>query len=264
MPQSQSPFVRHDQIPPAPPPASEAGAIKWVRDNLFSSWLNTLMTLIAAYLIARFVIGVLPWFYNGVWQASSIKECRDILSEAGKATGACFAVLVDRWDHLLFGFKYPQDAYWRPTLAFVLMLVAAAPVLFSRLLPRKMLILTGLYPFIGFWLIWGGSLWVPLGVLAALAATVAVVKAMETLNTNARTLLAGAVGLATAVGLAYLLYLGATELWFYLYLYRHGNAWHNVGKRDIQTAVGLHLYLLYPHGGCSSAMRSMMTLRAAV
>jgi general L-amino acid transport system permease protein len=31
-------------------------------------------------------------------------------------------------------------------------------------LPRKLLIFTGLYPFIAFWLIWGGSIWTPLWV----------------------------------------------------------------------------------------------------
>ena len=78
---------------------------------------------------------------------------------------------MDRWDHLLFGFKYPADAYWRPVVAFLLLLVAAAPALFYMYLPRRMLILTALYPFVGYWLIWGGSLWVPVGVLASIIAT---------------------------------------------------------------------------------------------
>jgi general L-amino acid transport system permease protein len=156
-------------------------------------------------------MGAFPWFYNGVWDAGSIKECRDIL--AGK-TGACFAVLVDRWDHLLFGFKYPGDAYWRPTLAFVLMLVAAAPVLFANYLPRKMLFFTALYPFIGYWLIWGGSLWVPLTILAAIIAAILVFRLVEGLDVNMRRILAGVVGVAAGAGLAYLLFTGAQELWF--------------------------------------------------
>ena len=39
------------------------------------------------------------------------------------------------------------------------MFVALAPVLFDRV-PRNLLILTILFPFIAYWLIWGGSLWV--------------------------------------------------------------------------------------------------------
>ena len=120
-------FVRHDQIPPSPPPATETGAIKWIRENLLSGWFNTILTVVALYLIARFIFAAFPWFYNGVWDADSIRECRDIVTASGASTGACFAVLVDRWDHMLFGFKYPATEYWRPTVAFVLLVICAMP-----------------------------------------------------------------------------------------------------------------------------------------
>jgi len=61
----------------------------------------------------------------------------------------------------LFGFTYPSELYWRPTLALVFMLCALAPVLFFDL-PRKLLIFTALYPFIAYWLIWGGTILTPL------------------------------------------------------------------------------------------------------
>ena len=41
------------------------------------------------------------------------------------------------------------------------MIIAIAPVLFSNI-PRGLLVFTGLYPFIGFWLIWGGTILTPL------------------------------------------------------------------------------------------------------
>jgi general L-amino acid transport system permease protein len=110
--------------------------------------------------------GSLPWLLNGVWSASSLSECREVLDGA---TGACFSVLSERWHQLLFGFKYPSDQYWRPTLALVLLFLAVAPVLFIDL-PRKLLYFTGVYPFLAFWLIWGGPIWGPifalLGVIA--------------------------------------------------------------------------------------------------
>jgi general L-amino acid transport system permease protein len=108
----------------------------------------------------------LPWIMNGVWQAPSLAACRDVLEGQ---SGACFAVLTERWNQLIYGFKYPVDAYWRPNLAFVLLLVAIAPVLFFDL-PRKMLIFTALYPFIAFWLIWGGTILGPLVALLGFAA----------------------------------------------------------------------------------------------
>lgn len=151
-------FVRHETLPPSPPPASETGIVKWMRENLFSSVTNSILTLAALYAIYSILSGSMPWILGGIWQAPSLQACREIL--AGDSAG-CFAVLTERWHQLIFGFKYPQEAYWRPTLAFILLIVAVAPVLFANL-PRRMLILTGLYPFIGFWLIWGGTIMAPL------------------------------------------------------------------------------------------------------
>src|SRR6056297_242961 len=155
-------FVRETEIPPAPPPAMETGVVKWVRENLFSGWANSLLTVVSLFVIYQLAVFVLPWVLNGVWNTSSLAECREVLQGA---TGGCFSVLTERWYQLLFGFQYPSEQYWRPTLAFVLLFVAVAPVLFANL-PRKMLIFTGLYPFIAFWLIWGGTILVPLVALA--------------------------------------------------------------------------------------------------
>ncbi len=151
-------FVRHETLPSSPPPVSETGIVKWMRENLFSSVTNSVLTLAALYAIYAILSGSMPWILGGIWQAPSLQACREIL--AGDSAG-CFAVLTERWHQLIFGFKYPQEAYWRPTLAFVLLIVAVAPVLFSNL-PRRMLIITGLYPFIGFWLIWGGTIMAPM------------------------------------------------------------------------------------------------------
>lgn len=151
-------FVRETQLPPAPPPAAETGAIKWVRENLFSNWFYGLLTLLSLWVIYVVLSGVLPWLLGGVWNTSNIRECREVLEGA---SGGCFSVLTERWNQLLFGIAYPRDGYWRPALAFLLLLVAAAPVLFA-MLPRKMLFFTAIYPFLAYWLIWGGPILSPI------------------------------------------------------------------------------------------------------
>jgi general L-amino acid transport system permease protein len=65
----------------------------------------------------------------------------------------------------LFGFTYPVELYWRPMLAFVLLFVAAAPVMFFTL-PRQLLLFTALFPFLAYYLIWGGTILTPLLALA--------------------------------------------------------------------------------------------------
>ena len=147
-------FVRDELLPPALPPVSEAGAIKWVRENLVSSPLNIIMTVLALWVVYSIVSGVAPWFINGVWTGSSVRDCYDILDGT---SGACFAVLKERWPQLIYGFKYSAKEYWRPNLALVLLCVAIAPVLFSKV-PKQILWFTMIYPFLAFWLIWGGTI----------------------------------------------------------------------------------------------------------
>ncbi len=150
-------YVRDTMLPQSEPPAAQTGAIKWMRESLFSSVPYTILTLLALYVVYSLLAGFLPWLLGGVWTTANIRECREVLEGA---SGGCFSVLTERWNQLLFGIAYPQDGYWRPTLAFALLFVAAAPVLFSHL-PRGLLVVTGLYPFIAFWLIWGGTIAVP-------------------------------------------------------------------------------------------------------
>jgi len=158
------PFVRDTMLPQATPPSTAQGPVKWMRDSLFSSIPYTILTIAALYAIYVLLSGFLPWLLGGVWTTSNIRECREVLDGA---TGGCFSVLTERWNQLLFGIAYPQDGYWRPTLAFILLFVAISPVLFSAV-PRKLLIVTALYPFVAFWLIWGGSLLVPVAALISI------------------------------------------------------------------------------------------------
>lgn len=159
-------FVRTETLPQLPPPENSRGMVDWVRRNLFATIPNAVLTLASIFVIYVVLSGVLPWIFNGVWDAGSLSECREILNGT---SGACFAVIAERWPQLMYGLAYPSDAYWRPNLAFVIMLVAIAPVLFFDL-PRKMLIVTALFPFVAYWLIWGGTILTPLLALAGFVA----------------------------------------------------------------------------------------------
>jgi general L-amino acid transport system permease protein len=158
MAENTAPFVRDVLLPEAPPPASETGVIKWMRENLFSSPLNIIMTILSVWVIGSVVYAVAPWFLNGVWTGNSVRDCYEILDGA---TGGCFAVLKERWPQLIYGFKYPATEYWRPNLAVILLCVAIAPVLFRKL-PRQLLWFTMVYPFLAFYLVWGGTILTPI------------------------------------------------------------------------------------------------------
>jgi general L-amino acid transport system permease protein len=154
-------FVRTAMIAPSEPPLTERGAVKWLRENLFSGPVNIALTLIGLWIIWSLVSAALPWLAHSVWHADSLGQCREIVANTWgpDASGACWAVIRERWHQWLFGF-YPQDQYWRPTLALILMFVAMAPVLFTSV-PRKLFWFTAIYPALCFWLLWGGPVWVP-------------------------------------------------------------------------------------------------------
>lgn len=157
-------YVRKEMLPERDPPTSQKGAVLWMRENLFSSIPNAIMTVVSLYVIYYILAGIGPWMIGGIWDAESLTECRAIRDELyghGREV-ACWAVITDRWHQLLFGF-YPQDLYWRPILTLALFGVAVAPVLFENA-PRPLLIVTAIFPFVAYFLLWGGSVWGPAAV----------------------------------------------------------------------------------------------------
>jgi general L-amino acid transport system permease protein len=142
-------YVRDSMLPPAPPPVGERGAVKWMRENLFSSPLNIALTVLGVLIVWWLVSASLPWWLNSVWNASSLGQCREIVAaSAGEgATGACWAMVRERWHQFIFGF-YPPSEWWRPVLAFGLLFAALAPVLFAGQKRNLTLILGGVLAYL--------------------------------------------------------------------------------------------------------------------
>ncbi len=170
-------FVRKEMLPEKAPPASEVGAIGWARHNLFSGWVNSILTLVSLYAIYYVLAGVLPWILQSSWSAQSLKECREVFEAAyGTTHGhACWGVINERWLQLLFGF-YPPELYWRPILALLLLLVALSPVLFADHVSYKVLRFTAIYPFLMVWLMWGGPIWGPISAAMGFVVGFAILK----------------------------------------------------------------------------------------
>ncbi len=144
-------YVRVKEIPPSPPPLIEVGAIGWMRQNLFSNWFNSFLTLFSLYFIFICLIDFIPWAWGGHWNAKSLRECLDLNPNV-----ACFSVLAARWEQLLFGL-YPAEEYWRPTLTFILLILSIIPILFSKYF--RFFWFSIIYPGLAIWLLWGGSFW---------------------------------------------------------------------------------------------------------
>jgi len=181
-------YVRETMLAESSPPVTETGTVKWMRENLFSSVMNTVLTVLSILVVYWAVSKIGPWFWNSVWDAGSLTECREVLAAKGMTghDGACFGVIKDRWQQLIFGF-YPSEYYWRPVLALLVFFVGITPVLFDSV-PRKMLILTILTPFAMYLLLWGGAIWLPLMVAAGFGVGYVAMKFLSPINSLLGTL----------------------------------------------------------------------------
>ncbi len=141
------------------PPIATTGLVAWVRQNLFSSWLSTAVTLALGYVILKWTVGFVEWaFLNAIWSVPVVngqaqtQGCREI-----KGIGACWAVITEKHRFILFG-TYPFEEHWRPALVcllFVALYIVSAMRRFWtwRLIP----IWVGTLTLIGI-LMWGGIL----------------------------------------------------------------------------------------------------------
>ena len=94
------------------PPISSVGIIGWIRENLFSSPFNTILTLIIMSILWFSIIPFLQWaLIDSCWLPDS--NCRE-------TSGACWSVISSNYKIILFGF-YPQDILWRPITAIVML-----------------------------------------------------------------------------------------------------------------------------------------------
>lgn len=54
-------YVRDTMLPEREPPGSTTGAVGWMRDNLFSGWFNSILTVLALIFIAWIASVAVPW-----------------------------------------------------------------------------------------------------------------------------------------------------------------------------------------------------------
>ena len=133
------------------PPKKALSPIKWMREHLFSTWYNALLTLAVGYLLVTSIGPLLSWaLFDASFQGTDPKDCT--------GAGACWLFISQRLNFFIYGF-YPDELQWRVDLMFVLLAVAFVPQFIERFPGRKYLGIFGMtgLPLIGYFLIPGGS-----------------------------------------------------------------------------------------------------------
>jgi general L-amino acid transport system permease protein len=113
--------IAHDL--PAPverPRVASSGIIGWLRANLFNSVFNSILTLLAAYLLAVTIPPMIRWaLVDAIWNAPNGQACH--------GDGACWAFIAEKYRFILFG-VYPYAEQWRPlfvVVIFIAMILAS-------------------------------------------------------------------------------------------------------------------------------------------
>jgi general L-amino acid transport system permease protein len=124
--------------------------VRWLRENLFSSWPSALATLAILWLACTLVPPFVSWaVVDAVWSAPDSGPCR------AAGAGACWALIAEKHRFILFG-TYPYEQHWRPALGIVVLIALYALSALRRFWrPQLALAWLGGLTLIGV-LMWGG------------------------------------------------------------------------------------------------------------
>ncbi|MDB4026712.1 amino acid ABC transporter permease [Candidatus Thioglobus sp.] len=156
-----------DQQSTRKPPISQIGTVLWLRTNLFSSWINSALTLASLYLLYIMIPPLLDWMiFNASFSFGTVNLFGfDIKFSEAMATnqncgreGACWPYIYEKLYMYTYGF-YPRTETWRPNIVFgltALLFVIVPLVKHYKHKNRVTLSLIILYPLVSYVLIAGG------------------------------------------------------------------------------------------------------------
>jgi general L-amino acid transport system permease protein len=156
-------YVRATPEPVLEPPLFSRGALAWLRDNLFSSWGSSALTLLTLGFCGWLIPPLIAWAtVNAVWSAPDGALCR------AHQDGACWAFIAQKMNYFRYG-SYPQTERWRVDLTEIIGAALIVWLLWPRA-PRRSLgagLFFIVFPVVAFILL-RGSEWLGLPVVDTL------------------------------------------------------------------------------------------------
>jgi general L-amino acid transport system permease protein len=154
-------FVRLQMEEALPPPTRDSGLLGWLRQNLFSNWFNTILTLIALWIIWKVAAPIIDFaLIKAVWIGTDRAACTT--EEQGGIQpngwfGACWPYVRAYFAQFVYG-RFPVESRWRVDLVFVLFVIGLVPMLvpaapFKR---ENLIYMAGVFPVAALLLLTGG------------------------------------------------------------------------------------------------------------
>ena len=152
--------------PQLAPPIDETGPLGWARKNLFSSWLNGIVTVALIVAIGWILSWFLEWaVFTANFTAATGAECR--------GGGACWALIHEKYRYIFFG-SFPYAQQWRPLLAIIAMLAMLILSSDRRNWNARLLWIWGVGSFVTFLLMFG-QIHIPLSLFLFVALVVGLI-----------------------------------------------------------------------------------------
>jgi general L-amino acid transport system permease protein len=131
---------------------------EWLREHLFSSVWNVLLTILAIAALAAVIPPILDWaIFSAVWSGENRDAC------LGPDKGACWPFIASRWGQIVYGF-YDAVERWRVDIVYLVGAAGLAWLMIPRL-PFKLWVGAGMlvaFPILTYILLSGGMFGLPL------------------------------------------------------------------------------------------------------
>lgn len=160
---SQNAYVRETMLEEQPAPAGERGLIFWLRKNLFPDIPNTLLTLLALYIIYKIVPPFLDFaLFSSMWEGENREACATIAQGGVREDGwfgACWPYVNANLKLFIYG-RYPVDELWRVNIVFITFVIGTIGLLVPSIPYKRenMIFMLGVFPVGAFILLTGGHI----------------------------------------------------------------------------------------------------------
>ncbi|WP_349364787.1 MAG: amino acid ABC transporter permease [Roseitalea porphyridii] len=176
-------YVRDQMLPEQAAPAVNRGPIGWMREKLFPSIPQTILTLVCIYVLYLIIPPIIQFFLiDAVWSGEDRAACTTEAQGGVQPPdwfGACWAYVGDYANQFIYG-RYPDESQWRVNIVWLMFFGGLVPLLMpSAPFKRENIVFMVLvFPIATLILLTGGNfdvrgLYLPLALVTGLALLVA-------------------------------------------------------------------------------------------
>ena len=106
-------------------PVYKLNTIRWMKTNLFSSWYNSILTILSIYFLYIIIPPLINWiFIDANFVGSTKEECTK--------DGACWLFIKENIKMIFYG-MYPKEELWRINSMYAILIIAGSYLLIPNL-----------------------------------------------------------------------------------------------------------------------------------